>query len=75
MESSQGRGGTDRQGVNEGAVGRGEGGGEEGDERSLVIDMPDITVTLLIQTDSDAAEVRGASKNKGATRGGARTCC
>lgn len=52
-------------GEEEGRRGR----GSQGYERSAVIDMPDITITLLIQRDTNTDEVP-ASKNKGAGRGG-----
>lgn len=73
-------GGVDKQARDERGS-RGEGGegrrgrGRQGYERSLVIDMPDITITLLIQRDINTDEVR-ASKYKGAGEwggvGGAR---
>lgn len=55
-----------------GSRGEGEGRrgrGRQGYERSAVIDMPDITITLLIQRDTNTDEVP-ASKNKGVGRGG-----
>lgn len=60
--------------MNEGAVERErEKGQRQGYERSLVIDMPDITVTLLIQRDTNTDEAQASEqKHRRGGAGGAR---
>lgn len=65
-----GAGGVNKQARDERGRGR-RGRGRQGYERSLVIDMPDITITLLIQRDTNTDEVRGSdAKTKAQRKGG-----